>query len=348
MQVAIIKLKNSFRVAIAIPIAHLILTHHKTNLEDLKDMLLADAFHFAGMLHFIYIPVQTQYMLLVSPNCNDIMKPNIEWKEFPDGDAYIRIPGIKSCQGENITLIHRLYPNQNSAIFTLLMTLDTLRRTGAHTTVISPYFPYSRQDKTFLEGEALSAQLLCRLLSQNGAVRLITLDCHFLKKPGEMEYAGLKITNITANQHLIRYAIKKFGIDKPEIISPDQGANYLVSEFGGKSMSKVRGNYNDDDSKTQTYRQIKTLKMDFDVKGRNVIIIDDIIATGSTMIKAVENVKKGGAKKVICLATHGIFLNNSLEKLNSICDGIATTDSIPNPVATVPIKDIFAEFLSKG
>ncbi len=276
-------------------------------------------------------------MQLVSPNFSDLMKPNIEVKTFPDGDSYVRIPDIKACQGEEVTLFHRLYPQQDTSIFTAMILLDTLKRVGARVSLVSPYLPYSRQDKTFLEGEALSAQVLCRTLAAAGADRLVTLDCHFLKKEGDSEYSGLKIHNVSANRALVEHARKRIGLEDLEVISPDQGANYLVTEFGGKSMSKVRGEY---DRTREAYRGVAKMERSFEVKGKNVLILDDMISTGGTMIKAVENVKKGGARKVLCAATHGFFLKDSLSRLRSLSDGVFTPDSIPNPAAEVSIPAI--------
>ncbi|MDD5340051.1 MAG: ribose-phosphate diphosphokinase [Candidatus ainarchaeum sp.] len=275
-------------------------------------------------------------MFLVSPNFPEIAQPSIEFKTFPDGDSYARINDIEKCQGEDVILFHRLYPKQNTAIFNASQILHTLKRVGARVTLVSPYLPYARQDKTFLMGEALSAQVLCKLLADFGVVKLVTVDCHFLKKEGESEYVHLKIHNTSANKLLVEHARKKVGLEQLEVISPDQGANYLVSEFGGKSMSKVRGDY-DKGKGEEAYRSVQKIERGFDVKGKNVLILDDMIATGSTMIKAVENVKKGGARKVLCAATHGFFLNDSLAKLKSISDGVFTANSIPNEVAEVDI-----------
>ncbi len=276
-------------------------------------------------------------MDLVSPNFSDLLKPNIEFKLFPDGDSYIRIENISSYQGEQVNVFHRLYPEQNSAIFHAFQILDTLKRVGAQPTLVAPYLPYSRQDKTFKEGEALSAQMLCSLLAGAGAKKLVTIDCHFLKKEGDFEYAGLRIHNISANRALVEHAKSKLGEEELEIISPDEGANYLVSAFGGKSMTKLRGEY---EKGKEAYRTIEKMERKFDVEGKNVLIIDDMISTGGTMIKAVGNVRNGKAKKVLCAAAHGFFLKGSLEKLKDVSDGVFTTNSIPNPVAEVDIMPL--------
>ncbi len=272
-------------------------------------------------------------MKLISPNFSDLMEPNIEIKEFPDGDSYVRIPDIEKCRDSEVVIYHRLYPDQNKAIFNLLQMLDTLGRVNASVTVVAPYVPYSRQDKLFKDGEVLSSELLCSLLAKSGVKKLVTLDCHFLKKEGDFTYAGLKITNISANRKLIEHA----GSTNLEVMSPDAGANYLVSDYGGKSMEKVRGEYQEGDV---AYRTVDSIKMNFDVKGKDVLILDDMISTGGTMIKAVENVRKGGARKVICAATHGFFLKESLSRLSAVTDDIYTTNSIPNEAAKVNIMDL--------
>ena len=276
-------------------------------------------------------------MKLVSPNFSDLMEPNIEFKTFPDGDSYVRIEDIPSCKGKDVSLFHRLYPDQNSAIFHAIQIIDTLKRVGAQTTLVAPYLPYSRQDKTFKDGEALSAEIVCSMLANAGVKKLVTLDCHFLKKEGEFEYAGLKIKNISANKLLVEHAKSKLGEEDIEVISPDQGANYLVSSFGGKSMKKLRGEYEEG---KEAYRKIEGVEMDFDVEGKNVLILDDMISTGGTMIKAVGNVRNGKAKKVLCAATHGFFLKGSLQKLNDVSDGVFTTNSIQNPAGEVDIRSL--------
>ncbi len=274
-------------------------------------------------------------MRFVSPNFSDILEPNVEIKSFPDGDSYVRIPDVKK---EDSVLFHRLYPDQNTAIFQAVQMLDILKRSGVPTTLISPYLPYSRQDKTFKDGEALSAEIVCSLLS--GAKKLVTIDCHFLKKEGTFNYGGLEIENISANKLLIGHAKSKAG--EVEVISPDAGAKYLVEDVGGKSMEKKRGEYQEGE---EAYRTIESVERDFEVKGKNILILDDMISTGGTMIKAVENVKKGGASKVYCAATHGFFLKDSLKKLKEISDGVFATDSIPSEVSEVSIKPLIEKYI---
>jgi ribose-phosphate pyrophosphokinase len=278
--------------------------------------------------------------MIVSTNFADLLEPNMEIKTFPDGESYVRIPRASELKDKEVKVFHRLYPDSDQSIIQAILILDTLKKVGAKPVLISPYLPYSRQDKTFLEGEALSSEVLCKMLKFAGATRLVTLDCHFLKKEGNFEYGGLEIENVSMGKYLIEKAKEKVKNKELEIISPDIGAKYLVSEHGGKSMEKVRGEYVEGD---EAYRKIEEVKGDFDVKGKNVLILDDMVSTGGTMIRAIENVRKCGAKKIMCATTHGFFLKGSLEKLKELTDEVFASDSIPNDVAEIKFLDILKE-----
>ncbi len=274
--------------------------------------------------------------MIVSPNFSDILEPNIEIRKFPDGDSYVRIPDITKYAGKEAKVFHRLYPEQDRSIFQAVLILDTLKRAGVRPVLVSPYFPYSRQDKAFKEGEAMSAEVLCGMLKNADAEKIITIDCHFLKKTGKFEFGGLEIENLSANRLLVEHAKKAAG-GEVEVVSPDMGASYLVSEFGGKSMKKERGEYAEGE---EAYRKIEKMEREFDVSGKSILILDDMISTGGTMIKAVENIRKGGAKRIFCAATHGFFLKDSYKKLKDISDGVFVTDSIPGPASEVSMKPL--------
>ena len=282
-------------------------------------------------------------MKIVCPSFSDMYEPNVEIKKFPDGDSYVRVPSAKEAEGKDVVVFNRLYPEQDSAIFQTVLVLRALKAHNPKSiTLVVPYLPYSRQDKLFKEGEVKSAEILCELLKSEGVDELVTFDCHFLKKEGEFEYGGLKIKNISLNKLLVEKAQEIAG-ETLEIMSPDEGANYLVAEFGGSSMKKERGEYAEGG---EAYREIKDVKMNKDVSGKSVLIIDDMISTGGTMLKGVENVKEGGAKSVICTAAHGFFLKGSLEKLKEAGE-VFVSDTIPTEVSKVSIKPMLEEMFSE-
>ncbi len=273
-------------------------------------------------------------MNIISPNFSDLLKSNIEIKQFPDGDNYIYIK--EELQGEKITLFHRLYPEQDKSLIQAIFILKNLNEKGFEVTMVTPYLPYSRQDKTWRDGECLSAKYICEMLAWAGVKKLITFDCHFLKEEGEFNFHGLKIQNISMNKKLIQHAKELFNGEEFEVVSPDLGASYMVGD-AGKSMKKKRGDYN---SGEEAYRKIEEVKMDFEVDGKNILVIDDMIAGGGTMIKAIENLKKNNGKKIIACSTHGFFLKNSLNKIKNMCDGVFVSNTIPSEAAKVNFMDL--------
>ncbi|RLG19291.1 hypothetical protein DRN67_03050, partial [Candidatus Micrarchaeota archaeon] len=139
------------------------------------------------------------------------------------------------------------------------------------------------------------------------------------------KYSGLNIRNLSAAKALLK--ISRKGLNSPLIITPDSGASYLLKgEPSSHSMKKQRGAYAK--GKT-TYRKISSLEADFEPRARDLILIDDIVAGGSTMLKATHLCKRRGARKIVCACTHGQFLNGSDKKLKRAgATKLITTDSI--------------------
>jgi len=283
-------------------------------------------------------------LVLFSEAANDLAAAfpgakRIEERIFPDGEHYIRLP--EDCAGKDVVVLHRCYPSPNENLVKLFLIADAVRaRSPSSLRIFIPYLPYARMDRAVKEGEAVSADTICHILSSLGCKELITVDCHFIKQgAGLFERAGLKIRNISAADALLDYLRSK--VENPLVVSPDEGAAYMSSRAeGGKAMKKVRGEYGEGRS---AYRQIERLEAGFDVSGRDVIIIDDIVSTGSTMVKGVGVLKGAGARKVFCAATHGLFLNDALEKLSAAgADEIVSTDSIKSPASKVSVARLAA------
>ena len=181
-----------------------------------------------------------------------------------------------------------------------------------------------------------------QLLKSSGAKRIYTWDCHFLKKPGKFDYHGLSIVNRCMGEHLVAYLRKT----QPDavVVSPDAGAKYLVGD-SGLFMRKERGKYAEGE---EAFRPVEKMEADFELKGKNVILVDDMIAGGGTMVKAVQKCLEMGAKGVCCAATHGMFLGGALKRLLAAGAGrVVTSDSVPNPAAGVSLKPEIEILLKK-
>ena len=272
---------------------------------------------------------------IVSPNCADIAPPSVITKRFPDGESYCRLEGVENIGGKKVRILHRLFPDPDENLVTLLQIMYGAKKAGAKKiSLVIPYLPYARSDKAWLIGEVVSARLLVRLLKQNGADKIHTWDCHFLKQPGHTEYEDLRITNRCMGEKLVSHLRKT----RPNaiVVSPDAGAKYLVGK-DGLFMRKERGAY--DEASQHAFRPVEKMEADFDVSGMDVILVDDIIAGGGTMVKAAQKCYEMGANSVSCAATHGMFLEGALQRLlASGVERIITTNSIPNPASAINLK----------
>ena len=272
--------------------------------------------------------------LLVSQNCSYLFPASIELKTFPDKESHILIHDLEACKGKDVQVLHRCYPKQDSSLLQLLLVGKTVRTVAPRAEAIVPYLPYARQDKIWTPGEALSAEVICQMIAAAGYSSIATFDCHFLKKAGTFTYGGIQIRNVSLSGDLVAY----FKAKKPDalFISPDQGAAYLVNEIGGKSMVKKRGEYKH--HKKQAHRPVESMDANFDVKDRDVIILDDMIAGGGTMIKATRAVLAMGAKSVCCGCTHGLFLGDAYTKLQEAgAEEIVASNTIASEASKIDI-----------
>jgi ribose-phosphate pyrophosphokinase len=273
--------------------------------------------------------------LLVSPNCSDLAEPNIEIKRFHDCESYVFIPQIEKLKGKDVTILHRCYPKQDSRLLQFLQILSAVKPFAAKVTAIIPYLPYSRQDEILRPGETDSATMTIKLLSSAGLDELITFNCHFLES-GESKktIAGLDIENRSIVNDLFDYVEPR--VSDPVYIAPDQGAAHFVEKLGGISMEKTLGQYIHG---PVAFRQITSEKLDADIAGRDVILVDDMIINGETMIKAVQVCKKGGARRIVCTAVHGLLVGCAFDRIRaSGAKEIVVSDSVPSPAAVVSIK----------
>ena len=261
---------------------------------------------------------------------------------FPDGESYVKLPS--DLKGETVVLVQTTAPEPDRKIMQLLFMARTAQDLGAkRIIVVLPYMAYARQDKRFLEGEALSFDIVLDLLEAAGVNDTILIDVH-----GEESLEVLKpkhkmrIHNLTAIFVLADY-LKKNSYDGAYSLSPDIGRRDLVS-----SVSKVMGGGFAFFEKIRDRYTGKTTMIvkDLDLKGRNVVIFDDIISSGGTMARAIEGLKEQGAGKVAAVCTHALPVPGANEKLkNAGADKIVATDTVESIYETVSVAGLIADFL---
>jgi len=243
-------------------------------------------------------------------------------KRFPDNEVYICIQ--QDIKDQDIIIVQSTYPDEN--IIELLLLQNAVRRAGAkHITTIIPYFGYSRQDKVFNKGETISAQVLARHI-QIDTDKIITIDPH---KEYILDFFSIPAKSVSAIPEITKYLQKK---SVNMLLAPDKGALKHTKEAAAiincdcDYLEKTRI-----DGST-----VKITPKNLDVQDKTVAIIDDIISTGGTMAKAIQELKKQGAEKVYAACTHGLFIENAVEKIKKAgCDEIIATDTLENEFSQV-------------
>jgi ribose-phosphate pyrophosphokinase len=263
----------------------------------------------------------------------------IEFNNFADGDAHCLITDTEHISGANIAIRHFLYPNQNEQIVRLLLLLNTLQDLGAKSvSVFVPYLPYARQDKAHVAGESISSSILCRLLKQSGCNDLYTVDCHFMKGAPETTIEGLNIHNILVQGMLIE-KLQTINNAPYHIIGPDDGSAYLAN---GETMKKARSNTYGQYADGAIHRDVETLDdKHLTITDKTLVVADDMVSTGSTMIKALEALKARGVPHLYAMTSHGLFLKGSLEKIQENTSGVIYSDTITREDAVPVVDELF-------
>lgn len=250
-------------------------------------------------------------------------------KRFPDGEGYVHI--LDPLDGQDIVLVSNTYPDEKM-IETLLLCDAIEEFEYKRFTLVIPYFGYSRQDKQFSPGEPISARAMVRALEVYPDA-VLTVDIHADSTIEWFETCDAK--NVSGHLEIAN-KLKEIGIDF--IVSPDEG-RIRTAEKVSKDMGvpcdylvkdRIDGNI------------VRMEPKHIDVSGKRVVILDDIISTGGTIIKASNELKKLGAASVIAACTHGLFANNALDRLSMCCDNVISSDTLENQTTVFSVAPAIA------
>ena len=264
---------------------------------------------------------------------------------FPDGESYIRI--TTPLKGETAVIVQTTFPDPDKSLLQLFLMADAAKDAGAKEVVcVVPYLAYARQDKRFLEGEALSLKTVSKLLGASGVDQLIVIDVHEKEAlEGFCGEAGVQVTNLSAMPDLAEY-LKMNGFDGAFSLSPDVGAIDLAESAGvvlGGEVSfftKERNLHNG---------EIEMAVKDINVQGKAAVVFDDIVSSGGTTARAVKGLRKQGASRVAAACTHGLFMDDAREKiLDAGADMLIATDTVQKPMSLVSVSRLIADHLKKA
>lgn len=248
----------------------------------------------------------------------------VETRRFPDDECYVRIEDDLS--DEDVFIVQTTWPDRN--IIELFLLQDAVREFDVSSlTTVVPYFGYARQDKQFKPGEPISARAIARLIQAN-TDEFITVDVHAESVIDWFD--SIPARNVSAYREVGKY-LRGIGIEL--VLSPDEGRAEnakRVAEVANCDSDYLVKERIDGETVTMAPKKL-------DASGRKVAIVDDIISTGGTIVKAAEQLRAQGAAKIYAVCTHGVFAGNAIPRLEAVCDGICTTDTIENPKACISV-----------
>jgi ribose-phosphate pyrophosphokinase len=263
----------------------------------------------------------------------------VAFKTFPDGENYLRLEG--RLQDEDVAIVQTTSPPQDTRLIQLALMVDSARRNGAKKiTAIVPYLAYARQDRVFLQGESISAETVARMLKAAGVDQLITVNVH---QDRVLSHFPFPARSVSAVHALAEYFVKK-GYAKAFALSPDKGAIHIAEEareiLGGECgyLEKNRDRYTG-----QVNMERKTL----DVKGETVIIFDDIISSGGTIVAAAKTLKELNPQRICVASVHPLLIGEAEHLiLRAGVEEIVGTDSVPSSVSKVSLAPLLSRELA--
>ena len=254
----------------------------------------------------------------------DMDLSGVELVKFPGGELYARY--LESVRGADMFIIQSLCEPINENLMQMLIMIDAAKRASAKRIVaVIPWYAYSRQDRKTKPREPITARLVANMIQAAGAERVMTMDLH----TGQIEgYFTFPVDHLTAMHTFVDYFVDQGFKDADDavVVAPDTGEVKVAKQLAGHLrlpwaiVNKMR----DKPDRSEVTHVIG------DVAGKRVIMIDDIIATGGTLVNAAERLVEDGATEVWAAATHGEFSGNAYEKIeDSVIREVVVTDTLP-------------------
>jgi ribose-phosphate pyrophosphokinase len=268
----------------------------------------------------------------------NIEKVAVTHKKFPDGENYIRLEN--NVQNKHVVIVQTTSMQQDTSLMQLAFMADAAKRNGAKkVTAAIPYLAYARQDKIFLQGENISIQTITCMLQAAGIDSLLTVNIHSENTLSKFPFPAKTLTAIPL---LAEYFLQK-GYKNAYALAPDKGAMYIAEQaqavLGGEAghLNKQRDRHTG--KTTQTAEGLN-------VKGKAVIIFDDIISTGGTIVGAAKILKEQGAARIFTACVHPLLIGDAEKRiLDAGVEEIVGTDSVPSHVSKVTLAPLFAKAL---
>jgi len=258
-----------------------------------------------------------------------------ETKIFPDGESKVTLGKIP--KKSVILVVQSTYPPVDTNLLQALSIISQVRKISSRTFAIIPYMGYARQDKQFLSGEVITMSVVAKMLQSVGAKKVIFVDIH---SNTALNHFNIPTENVSAVPELANY-FKKLNLKNPLVVSPDMGGSSRSKKFASLLKTDFIVLKKHRDRKTGRV-SIQTAKVD--VQGKDLILVDDIISTGGSIIKAAQFLKKQKCKRVFVACTHGLLVDDAEKKIRKAgVSRIISTNTIPGNTSKVDVSGILAK-----
>lgn len=264
-----------------------------------------------------------------------------EVSTFPDGDRYMRFKS--SVARQHVIIVQSFQPDPQGSLLNVVFAAEGAKQQKARrVTVVAPYLAYMRQDKAFNPGEVISSRVMAKLLN-NSVDRLVTIDPHLHRYRSMSEIFTIDAVNLCANS-LIGAYVKKH-VKNAVVIGPDWESYQWAEEVA--AIAGIECTVFEKTRMSSRKVSVKMMKA-IDMKGKNVVIVDDIISTGHTIAEAAKKAKSLGAKSVMAITVHGLFVSGALTLMRKAgVSKVVSTNSILHKTNEIDVTSLLADWLKK-
>ncbi|HUA36992.1 MAG TPA: ribose-phosphate pyrophosphokinase [Candidatus Sulfopaludibacter sp.] len=264
---------------------------------------------------------------------------------FPDGETFIKIE--ENVRGEDVFVVQPTSPPTNHNLMELFIMIDALRRASAtRITAVLPFYGYARQDRKDQPRVPITAKLIANLLVASGVNRILTVDLHAQQIQG---FFDIPVDHLYAAPVMYEY-LKKKKLPDLVVVSPDVGglkmahAYSQVLESGLAIVAKRR----------KSATEVESMAVIGEIRGKNILLVDDLTETAGTLTAAAALLKKKGAKQILACVSHAILNNVGIERLRkSVIDELITTDTVQRPaidgvkITTLSVAGLLGEAIKR-